>query len=180
MTEAIKIHEPEPEHEQPSYPPSTTGKYQPLGWMPEGNFLALKASIKAVGRVQVPIVKDEGGQTLDGHHRELAVQQLRQDGAKIADPIIEIVVGLTEEEKRHYALRANLARRQITQEQQREIIAAELKRTPELADAWLAEICGASDKTVRSERKKLEARSEIPVLRHFWGSWFFDTRCVGC
>lgn len=165
MTDTIKIHE--PDDESPAYPPSATREYQPLGWMPEGDFLALKASIKAVGRVQVPIVRDEKGETLDGHHRELAVEQLRAEGAKIADPTVETLVGLTEDEKRHHALRANLARRQVTQEQRREIIAAELKRTPELANAWLAEICGASDKTVLEERKRLESRSEIPTVTEF-------------
>lgn len=169
MTEAIKIHEPEsePDDGQPSYPPATTGEYQPLGWMPEGNFLALKNSIKSVGRVQVPIVRDEKGETLDGHHRELAVEQLRAEGAKVPHPTIETVVGLSEEEKRHHALRINLVRRQISRKKRRAIIAAELKRSPQLADAWLAEICGTTARTVRSVREELEARSEIKTVTEF-------------
>jgi len=165
MTETIKIHQ--PDDDQPSYPPSTTGKYQPLGWMPEGNFLALKNSIKAVGKVQVPIVKDEEGETLDGHHRELAVEQLRAEGAKIRFPTIETIKGLKDDEKRHHALRANLVRRQISRKERREIIATELKRTPELSNAWLAEICGTTGKTVRSVREELESQSEIPTLTEF-------------
>lgn len=165
MSEAIRIHQ--PDEEQRSYPPATTGKYQPLGWMSEDQFLTLKASIKAVGRVQVPIVKDEHGETLDGHHRELAVVQLRLEGAKIPHPTVETVVGLSEDDKRYHALRANLVRRQISRKERRAIIAAELKRTPELPDAWLAEICGTTGKTVRSVREELESQSEIPTLTEF-------------
>lgn len=165
MNEAIRIHQ--PDAEAPSYPPATTRRYQPLGWMSEDQFLALKASIRAVGRVQVPIVKDEAGETLDGHHRELAVAELRSEGAKIPHLTVETVVGLSEDDKRHHALRANLVRRQISRKERRAIIAAELKRTPELPDAWLAELCGTTGKTVRSVREELESQSEIPTLTEF-------------
>jgi hypothetical protein len=43
-------------------------------------------------------------------------------------------------------------------------LAAELKRTPDLSDNWLAQILGTTDKTVAAVRQELIATSEIPKL----------------
>ncbi len=147
-----------------NYPPSETGKYQPLGWMPLEQFQALARSIANEGRINLPIVEDEEGNTLDGHHRRLAIQQLLSAGHEIEEPRTIILSGLDEEGKRLHALQANLVRRQLSRKEKRAIIAAELKIQPDIADAWLAEICGVSDKTVKSVRKELVSKSEIPRL----------------
>ena len=119
---------------------------------------ALKASI-ARDKVLVPVLKDEFGNTIDGHQRERACQELG-----ITDYRIETVAGLTDEEKRDRAFTLNLVRRRLNQQQMRELIAAELKRTPDLSDNWLAQILGTTDKTVAAVRQQLIATSEIPKL----------------
>ena len=118
----------------------------------------LKASIARVG-VLVPVLKDEYGNTIDGHQRERACRELG-----ITDYRIETVAGLTDEEKRDRAFTINLVRRRLNQQQMRELIAAELKRTPDLSDNWLAQILGTTDKTVAAVRQELIATSEIPKL----------------
>ena len=86
----------------------------------------LKASIARVG-VLVPVLKDEYGNTIDGYQRERACQELA-----ITDYRIETVAGLSEDQKRDRAFTLNLVRRRLDQKQMRELIAAELKRTPDL------------------------------------------------
>ena len=51
----------------------------------------------------------------------------------------------------------------------RDLIAAELKRTPDLSDNWLAQILGSTDKTVAAVRQELIATSEIPKLNALRG-----------
>ncbi len=153
------------------YPPKHKPKYQLLGWMPVEDYRCLKLSIAITGKILTPIVIDENGEIIDGHHRDLAYQQLTAnnpcDGYKIEKPVPHILKGLSEEEKRHFVLRANMVRRQITRHKRREIIADELQRSPDLANAWIAEICGCDGKTVAEVRKELEARSEIPTVTTF-------------
>jgi len=118
----------------------------------------LKASIARVG-VLVPVLKDEYGNTIDGHQRERVCRELG-----ITDYRIETVAGLTDKEKRDRAFTMNLVRRRLNQQQMRELIAAELKRTPDLSDNWLAQVVGTTEKTVAAVRQELIATSEIPKL----------------
>ncbi len=118
----------------------------------------LKESIDRLG-VLVPVLKDENGNTIDGHQRERACKELW-----IADYRIETVAGLTDEQKRDRAFTLNLVRRRLNQQQMRDLIAAELRRTPDLSDSWLAHILGTTDKTVAAVRRNLIATSEIPRL----------------
>jgi hypothetical protein len=76
-------------------------------------------------------------------------------------PIITLH-GLTEDQKRDHALLLNLVRRKVTRSQLREIIAAELRRTPDISSSWLAEILGTTDKTIEAVRTQLTRTSEIP------------------
>jgi ParB-like chromosome segregation protein Spo0J len=122
------------------------------------NFELLKASIARYDLL-LPVLKDEFGNTIDGHQRERACRELG-----ISDYRIETVAGLTEDEKRDRALTLNLVRRHLNQRQMRDLIAVELKRTPDVSDNWLAQILGTSDKTVASVREQLIATSEIPKL----------------
>jgi len=147
----------------PNYPPAEPGKYQPLGWMPVEKYLALKRNIASVGRVEVPITMC-GDDVLDGYHRKLAYDELKAEGWKIEPPAAAILSGLDEDAKRHVAIRANCCRRQVSPKKLRKVIAAELKRLPDLCNAWLADLCGTSDKTVASVRRELERMSEIPTV----------------
>ncbi len=143
-----------------NYPPSKTGQYQVLGWRPVADFESLLKSIDFQQQVQLPIVKDDKGNTLDGHHRELGHKLL-----KIKEPLkVQTLGKMPEAEKRYYALTVNLVRRQVTRKQRREIIAEELRRTPDLSSSALSNICGTTTKTVETIKKEMIANGEIPQL----------------
>jgi site-specific DNA-methyltransferase (adenine-specific) len=119
---------------------------------------ALKESIRR-WKVILPVVKDENGEIIDGFQRVRACGEL-----VITDYPVLTLRGLTEDDKRDHALILNLLRRHLNQQQMRDLIAAELRRTPELSDNWLAQILGTTDKTVAAVRQELIATSEIPKL----------------
>jgi ParB-like chromosome segregation protein Spo0J len=119
---------------------------------------ALKESIRR-WKVILPVVKDENGDIIDGFQRVRACGELG-----IKDYPVLTLAGLTDDEKRDHAFVLNLVRRRLSQVQMRDLIAAELKRSPDLSDNWLAHILGTSDKTVAAVRRELIATSEIPKL----------------
>ena len=119
---------------------------------------ALKESIRR-WKVILPVVKDENGDIIDGYQRVRACDELG-----IADYPVLTLAGLSEDEKRDHALVLNLVRRRLNQQQIRDLIAAELRRTPDFSDNWLAQILGTTDKTVAGVRRELIATSEIPKL----------------
>ncbi len=61
-----------------------------------------------------------------------------------------------------FVLSANIARRHLTAEQKRDLIAKLLKAKPEQSNLQIAKQVKADDKTVAKVRTELEARSEIP------------------
>ena len=124
---------------------------------------ALKESIRRWG-VIVPIVKDENGDIIDGHQRMRVCEELG-----IKNYPVLILAGLTDDEKRDHAFILNFVRRRLTQQQMRELIAAELKRSPDLSDNWLAQTLGTTDKTIAAVRRELIATSEIPKLEKLRG-----------
>src|SRR5947207_8124738 len=97
--------------------------FQPFPALSDEEFAALKASIKAEGRVLHAIIKDEEGRILDGHHRWGAWEELRAEGCTIPEPRIEVVTGYTEARKRDLVLALNLGRRHLGKEQRQYIIA---------------------------------------------------------
>lgn len=117
---------------------------------------ALKSSIRRYG-VILPVVKDECGEVIDGHQRERACRELG-----IANYPVLTLAGLSEEDKRDHAFVLNQARRRLSRRQMRDLVAAELKRTPDLSSSWLARTLGTTDKTVEAVRQRLIATSEIP------------------
>ena len=145
--------------------PSHNGKpkYQPLPDLPPEEFAALKADIAENG-LQYPVIQDEKGNILDGHQRERAERELGNKNYPI-----KVIAGLTEEQKWHYAISVNVKRRNLTTAQKRALIEQEIKRTPDIADNWMAEILAVDDKTVRAVRKRLESTSEIPKLTKLRG-----------
>ncbi|MEQ8637974.1 DNA methyltransferase [Gimesia maris] len=130
--------------------------FQLMPDLPTWEFDALKESIRQHG-VIIPIIKDESGNIIDGHHRDRACRELKF----INVPTITLA-GLTKDQKRDHALILNLVRRKITRKQMREIIAAELRRTPDISNRWMAEIVGTTNKTVESVRRELLSNEEIP------------------
>ena len=85
---------------------------------------ALAADIKANG-VLHPIVIDEYGNILDGHHR-YAIDR---------NAPTRVVSGLSPDEKVAYTIRANLARRNLSSEQTREIAKQQKQIATNLRDA---------------------------------------------
>lgn len=137
--------------------------FQTMPDLPEWEFNALKESIRQHG-VLVPVVRDENGVLIDGHHRSRACNELGITNV----PTITLA-GLTENQKRNHAIVLNLVRRKITRKQLRKIIATELRRQPDLSNRWLAEIVGSTDKTIQSVRAELLERAEIPQVNAFRG-----------
>ena len=132
-----------------------TPKFQPLPDLPPDEFEVLKADIAENGLLY-SVIKDEFGSTLDGHQREKALKELG-----IKNYPVKVIGGLTEEEKWQFALSVNIKRRHLTTAQKRQLIEQELRRTPNLANRWLAEILAVDKNTVQATRKRLEATGEI-------------------
>lgn len=135
---------------------SSATPFQLMPELPTWEYEALKESIRQHG-VIVPVVKDEHGTIIDGHHRERACCEL-----KIKDVPTITLAGLSEDQKRDHALVLNMVRRKISRKQMRAIIATELRRTPDISNRWLAEIIGSTNKTVESVRRELLSIGEIP------------------
>lgn len=135
-------------------PSVTAVLFQSMPPLSPEEYASLEASI-AVNGVQVPIIVDEFGVVIDGHHRK-----------RIADSLgIEYPTtvrgGLTDAEKRTLALSVNIDRRQIGREQRRELIAASLKADPQLSSREHARRTGAHHTTVETIRQSLESTGEI-------------------
>lgn len=122
--------------------------YQLLPRLAEDEYDALKASIAKEGYDPAhPIVVDEHGQVLDGHHRKMACDELG------IDPPTVTRAGLTEGQKFEYALATNLHRRHLSPEQKRELVRAELRRDPDRSDRAIGRVVGVDHKTVGTLRR---------------------------
>lgn len=95
---------------------STTAPYQLFRPLPASIEDALRASIARFG-VLVPVVKDQHGHVIDGHHRARLADELgikyRVDEVAVADVA----------EARELARTLNADRRQLTEVQRREVVA---------------------------------------------------------
>jgi hypothetical protein len=113
----------------------------------------LRADITERG-VLVPVVTDQHGNVLDGHHRKEIAGELgidyRTDVVQVAD----------DDEARSVARMYNLARRHLTREQKRELIAEEIKARPDRSDREIGRMMRCDHKTVGSVRRELAG--EIP------------------
>lgn len=116
---------------------------------------ALEQSITEHG-VLTPIVVDDAGVIIDGHHRQEIAAKLGVFCPRRA------VRDLTDEQKVAMALTLNVDRRHLTREQRRELLAASLKAEPGASDREHGRRTGSSDKTAGVVRRELEARAEIP------------------
>lgn len=123
-------------------------------------FLALRDSI-AVNGVLVPILVDGDGpvrRIIDGNYRKRIADELGYECPEI------VKGGLTEEEKRTLARCLNLARRELSQHQRRQLIADQLRETPDRSNRWLAKQLGVHHATVASVRSDLEGTGQIIQL----------------
>ena len=128
-------------------------RYELLPPLSTEEFDALKADIKANG-VQVPVVVDEDGEVLDGHHR------LKCD-KKAPRRVIE---GMTEGEKLAYVYGANNRRRNLSPAEKKALGKA-MKAT--------AELLLAEGKT------QLQVGKLLGVLRQRVAEWFISSTETG-
>jgi ParB-like chromosome segregation protein Spo0J len=131
-----------------------SGPYQFLPPLSDAEYDALRADIAANG-MRHPVIVDEKGKILDGHHRARIAGEL---GFK---PERETVAGLTEEEKRDLAFTLNSARRHLDAAGRRAAVVASLKADPQLSDRQHARRTGVSHPTVAGIRAELVAAGRL-------------------
>jgi ParB-like chromosome segregation protein Spo0J len=119
--------------------------HQVMPSLSDEEYAALKADIDERG-VLVPVVVDQDGNILDGHHRQRIATELG-----IEYPTEVRQVG-DEEEAREVAFMLNLARRHLTREQKRALIQAEIDHDPALSDRKIARRLRCSPSTVGAVR----------------------------
>lgn len=129
--------------------------YQVMPPLSDGDYAALKADIAERG-VLVPVEYDDAGNVLDGHHRLKACAEL---GITEWPRIVRS--GLAADEKRRHARQLNLARRHLDRAQKRELIAAQIKETPEKSNRQIAEDLKTSHPTVIDVRRDLEKKGDV-------------------
>lgn len=113
-------------------------------------YAALRDDIAARG-VVVPVVLDQHGRILDGHHRREIAAELGIDCPTEVHHVGD------DEDARDVALALNLARRHLTREQRRELIAADIEARPGDSDRAIGRRVGCDHKTVGAVR-----RGEVP------------------
>jgi hypothetical protein len=135
-------------------------RYQPvlnLPKLPYDQFVALRDNI-AVNGVVVPILTDGGRpvcRIIDGGYRKAIADELGYECPEL------VQAGLSEEEMRTLARALNLARRQLTGEQKRQLIADQLRETPDRSNRWVGKQLGVSHPTVASVRGEMEATGKV-------------------
>src|SRR5512139_4055857 len=130
-------------------------EYQIMPPLSDEEYGALQKSIAENG-VLTPIVVDEDGNVVDGHHRAKIAKKLGLSYDRM------VVRELTDGQKIQMALTLNIDRRHLTRKHRRELVTKSIRATPELSDREHARRTGVSDKTAGAVRKDLEANAEIP------------------
>jgi ParB-like chromosome segregation protein Spo0J len=134
--------------------------------LPYDQFLALRANI-ALNGILVPIlvtVKGNRRRIIDGNYRKAIADELGYHCPEI------VLDDLTEEDQRTMARALNLARRQLTTEQKRQLIADQLQETPDRSNRWIAKQLGVSHVTVASVRTEMEGTGQVVQLIRTLGS----------
>ncbi|CUX40661.1 hypothetical protein AGR7C_Lc100052 [Agrobacterium deltaense Zutra 3/1] len=134
-----------------------TFPYQVMPSLSAEDLESLEKSIKANG-VLVAVEYDELDNIIDGHHRVAICQKLG-----IRDWPKSIRSNLSEDQKRALARQLNIARRHLSTNQKRMIIAQHLSENPSSSDRLIALALGVDHKTVGSERKRLVRSGSLPM-----------------
>ncbi len=124
----------------------TPGVFQVMPDLAPDELAALEADIAERG-VVVPVVLDQHGRVLDGHHRRAIADRL---GLPCPVETREVV---DDEDARQTALALNVTRRHLTREQRRDLIARECQARPGDSDRAIARRFGCSPSTVAAVRR---------------------------
>lgn len=127
--------------------------YQVMPPLSAEEYAALRADIRERG-ILVPVVRDQHGNLLDGHHRVQIAEELGIDYPH------EVRQVDGHEQARDIAYALNLARRHLNRQQRRDLIAKEIEDRPDDSDRAIGRRFGCDHKTVGSVRREL--RGEIP------------------
>lgn len=130
--------------------------YQIAPPLSDDEYSALKSDIEARG-VLIPVEYDDDGNILDGHHRVKICGEL---GIETWPRMVR--KGMSENAKRAHARVLNFSRRHLSSAAKREMIAGQLRETPEKSNNSIAGMFGCDHKTVGVVRVELEGRGEIP------------------
>lgn len=127
---------------------------------------ALAASIERFG-VLVPVVVDQNGQCLDGHHRRRIADKL---GVKYRVDVVQVA---GDEEGREIARTLNSDRRHLDVEQRREVVAALAQQTTLVngeevgthSPNAIADALGVALDTVQKDMAQLTGSGKLPARR---------------
>ena len=125
--------------------PQDARRFQPMPELTTEQYDALKADISVHGIV-IPIVVDQYDRVLDGHNRFRIAAELKIDCPREIHHVVD------DDEAADLAVTLNCARRHLTREQVREVIAAEILRRPADSDRGIARRVGCSPSTVGAVR----------------------------
>lgn len=133
---------------------TTAVRYQVMPPLASDEYQELYEDIKENG-VLVPILEDEDGVIIDGHHRSRIASELG-----IPCPV-ETISNKSDAEKRGMAFTLNLKRRHLNREQRRALIAESLKADPQLSNREHERRTGAGRDLVGIVRKEMEADGRL-------------------
>jgi DNA-binding CsgD family transcriptional regulator len=132
----------------------TAATYQLFDALPSHIEDALRESIRRFG-VLVPVVRDQDGNTIDGHHRSRIADE---EGI---DYRVDVVTVTDADEAREIARTLNSDRRHLTQDQRREVV-AHLRGRGHSTRA-IAEAVGASVGTVHNDVREVFSAEHLPT-----------------
>jgi len=136
---------------------STAGAaFQPMPRLSVDQYCSLRDEIVLHG-VLVPVVQDQHGRVIDGHNRTEIAAELGIDY-----PVEMMTV--TDAEAEDLAVTLNCARRHLSREQTRQVIAGEIARRPDDSDRAIARRVGCSPSTVGSVRSGEVPQSHVSKL----------------
>lgn len=160
--------------------------YQAVPPMSDEKYQRLADDIRERGVIQ-PIIKDEAGNTLDGHHREAIVEQLDLDESR--KPTFLVLGDLEDDrEKLARAIKTNLLGRDIDKGVKKEAVKQYIETTwPRddddlILDEFETEVAvadelGVSRRPVKDAKNKLRNlghMSQIPHSRHLAREYYED------
>lgn len=129
--------------------------FQPMPELSPDQYAALKNDIGTSG-VLVPITVDQHGRILDGHNRRAIAAEL---GVECPERVHQV---RDDDDAGDMAVTLNCARRHLTREQVRQVIAGEIERRPDDADRAIARRVGCSPSTVGSVRREVSNLDSTP------------------